>query len=326
MDPCCQKEAIANRKMGKLMDALRKEDRVAKAEQRRKVIAGSLAPHELPSLDDDYPALVQARLQAAEKAPPEATASTAPQRGPASDSGDSDSDSDYDHLLDELELEPEGLRLRQAHMEAAAQQLKEMQQRAAYGYGQHQAVHEADLPHIVQRLPRVIVHFYCADSAACAALDLLLERAAQEWPGTRFVRARAPPGGPLADRLGLRHARGGALLAFKDGASVAQATDFRQFGGPDSVDPGAVHQWLQHSGALERTPLPLDALNAAMGGQSLADEEAYSSGGEEEGGGARYDCGRSGCNKPFAHQHVGANGGGAAPGALVAPGVGQLRA
>jgi hypothetical protein len=115
----------------------------------------------------------------------------------------------------------------------------------------------------------------------------------------------------------------------------------RNDAGSDSVEPNAVLQWLEHSGVLQQPPLPLpfleDALGPALssrqrpllGGQFHGD----SSGDEREecsGGSGRYDCGREGCSKPFAHQHVdasaGARGGACdtAPRQLMAPGVGRL--
>jgi hypothetical protein len=72
-----------------------------------------------------------------------------PQAHAAADGSDSD-DGGYDHLLDELDQDPEGLRLRREQEEAAMAQMREAQRRRAYGFGTHGEVGADELEHIVQ--------------------------------------------------------------------------------------------------------------------------------------------------------------------------------
>jgi hypothetical protein len=58
---------------------------------------------------------------------------------------DSDNDSDYDDLLDELEHDPELLRLKELQLEQMAAAVQHAAKLAAQGYGLHAEVHSTEL-------------------------------------------------------------------------------------------------------------------------------------------------------------------------------------
>jgi hypothetical protein len=63
---------------------------------------------------------------------------------------DSDNDSDYDDLLDELEHDPELLRLKELQLEQMAAAVQHAAKLAAQGYGLRTEVHSTELSSVLK--------------------------------------------------------------------------------------------------------------------------------------------------------------------------------
>jgi hypothetical protein len=181
-----------------------------------------------------------------------------------------------------------------------------------------------------------VIHLYDPNLSLSVSLDLCLEEMSCRYPGTKFVRGHGLTSIPFAINKG----GGGVgstddgwtradlpiLLALRDGVIIAWSSGLRDFryagsSGGDSVEFDAVERWLDRAGSLILDlPNPdelcgirpeEDALlmnmrqlnglgrrNEISGGDDQDDEDH----GHDHN---RYDCGLVGCNKSFAHEHVG---------------------
>jgi hypothetical protein len=192
---------------------------------------------------------------------------------------------------------------------------------------------------------RCVVHLYDPQSLASASLDLFLERElAPRMRGTLFVRSEGRAALRLhLDRLlrllgspdGLRDSADGgrslsdlverfrnnssgprsalpALLALREGRVVSAAAGYdAQWVDPSTgaVVEEEVVRWLDRSGALDADPPRPDELCQLRPEKlALLDIEGVPAGDEA----SFYECGLDGCRKPYAHQHVGIGGAGAA--------------
>uniref|UniRef100_A0A7S2UEH1 Uncharacterized protein n=1 Tax=Attheya septentrionalis TaxID=420275 RepID=A0A7S2UEH1_9STRA len=224
LEDCCRRDAEDTRRKDALTTTLRRHDRVALAERRRRI-----GRHLLPDLSfgagcrccydpngdgGEYPALVDARSSnfvtnsLTEKTDLERE-NQAHHQPEESDKNDSDDDSEFDYLLDEdlpgsgeggeankgdsllQQLEDDRraeLELAMLHRESAMQ----------HGYGVHRqfaparVFRAADLMVSQGRgaaAPAVVLHLYETNSMLSASLDLFLEELAMDFGGTKFMRA-----------------------------------------------------------------------------------------------------------------------------------------
>lgn len=89
------------------------------------------------------------------------------------------------------------------------------------------------------------------------------------------------------------------LAAFRDGCLVDCWKDLSVFGArTGELCEDAVDQWLEHCHVLVREAPTLVTLQQMMG-KAVAMEE------DDDDEVEYYDCGLEGCNKTFAHDHVG---------------------
>jgi len=184
-----------------------------------------------------------------------------------------------------------------------------------------------------------VVHLYDAQSSLSASLDMCLEEMAGRHAGTKFVRGMGVTSLLFADDdHGDSGWKGRAdlpmLLALRDGRVVAYSSGLRDFpsgGGSARVESDAVERWLDRAGALHAAPPPLDALcrirpeeealldnmrklnglggggdgNSGMLGAAMGELGQGKTEDMDDDEEKRYDCGVSGCNKCFFHEHVG---------------------
>ena len=78
---------------------------------------------------------------------------------------DSDNDSDYDGLLDELENDPELLRMKELQLEQMVTAVQHAAKLAAQGYGLHTDVHNTELSAIL----KVLFNDSCDCAVACGS-------------------------------------------------------------------------------------------------------------------------------------------------------------
>jgi len=163
--------------------------------------------------------------------------------------------------------------------------------------------------------PVVVLHLYDSESMASAWLDSYLEEFAAQARGTLFIRSHGrgtlfqEDTGPLQSRL---HAQTDmpALVLMKEGvvATVCPNLSDILIDSPEEdqphVDRSALEAWLFKTGALDqRTPPAFEtlcrmrpeeeALMDSLRAPTQQSQESY------------YNCGLPGCQKTFAHEHVG---------------------
>lgn len=338
LDSCCQREIESNRKISALESTLRRHDRIALAERRRRNVIPNLSfgegcrcCYDPESDGGEYGALMELR----EAKLKEITAATetndvilSTQNDDDNESNDSDDDSEFDFLLDENipgqdELEQERLQELQlcAMIRDSARQ---------HGFGAHRQFHPARLLHAAglgmggirgNRAaavpPAAVVHLYDPDSVLCANLDLYLEEIAEHtYKGTKFMRSNgrstlAMNANLAKESLPKLSPDSGipALVAVKDGV-VVSSCPVSSLGSEREgrIEEHAVEQWLGNAGVLLRdVPLEFedfcrvrpeeDALIENMMREKARLEEIPREN--------IYNCGVSGCQKTFYHEHVG---------------------
>ncbi|CAM9598445.1 unnamed protein product, partial [Phaeothamnion confervicola] len=214
--------------------------------------------------------------------------------------------------------DPVTQRLAAAHMESLRRAMEARVRLAALGYGAATELDWREVEPAAAAADVLVCHFYDPDWEAGAQLDLLLERLAAEFRGTRFVRCRAQRDTPLAVRY--RVQGGGVLLCFRGGSVAATVDATVEFTKGDALEAAAAEQWLRRAGVLVTSPPPLDVLEKRCRGTVSCCLERTVSGWGEPGGGDNssseddagnfYECGLAGCRRRFAHDHVGSAAGG----------------
>ena len=244
------------------------------------------------------------------------------------DDDDDDDDDEFDYLLDEAipGQESEAVttweETRRMEMEAMilCREVEEY-----HGYGKHRQFHPRRVVSVVGLVrngrvaapppPMVVLHLYESESYASAWLDLYLEDFAEQARGTLFVRSHGrgtlvqEDSGPLQSLLQARSDMP-ALVLVKEGSVVTVVPNLRGLlvDSPEEnephIDRAALEAWLFQTGALDRTTPPdyetvcrmrpeEEALMDSLRVPASTPQESF------------YDCGLPGCQKTFAHEHVG---------------------
>jgi hypothetical protein len=337
LDSCCQREIENNRKMSALESTLRRHDRIALAERRRRNVIpnfsfgeGCRCCYDPESDGGEYVALIEVReAKQSEKAKDETSDLIhSTQNEDDKESDDSDDDSEFDFLLDEHipgqnELEQE--RLQELQLSVMIRDSARQ-----HGFGVHRQFHPARLLHAAglgmggirgNRAaavpPAAVVHLYDPDSVMCANLDLYLEEIAEHtYKGTKFMRSNGrstlamnadlakeslPKLSPDTGIPSLIAVKDGVVVSFCPVSSLGSEREGR-------IEEHAVEQWLDNAGVLLRdVPLEFedfcrlrpeeDALIENMMREKARLQETN----PEE----IYNCGVPGCQKTFYHEHVG---------------------
>jgi hypothetical protein len=319
LDPCCQKEIVNENHHARVNAQLKKNDRtLQRLEVQKKAIDslrkgfGCICGEACDMTGYDYPLLTLVRASVAEEPPYEGGANGymgKAELDPAEDRSDSDDDSLLNDLADDFLTSEEKVRLEEAKkLEALMEKAKGM------GFACHI---EEDLGHfrqLIRSKQTVILHVYEPSSMLCARLDLLFERLAATYIGTKFRRIAVSPNtshfleseldkGISATSQSLHpRLQGGlpCLVAFKEGAVSLIENDLSQFGNNDSAFEGEVTKYLSHAHLLS-TELVLPSFEALLN-RGEEEEEA-----EEGGDGyAGSYCSFPGCTRGYNHSHVAA--------------------
>lgn len=320
---CCRREVESNRKRSVLEQTLSRHDVIAQKERHKRHLisnlswgAGCRCCYDPNSDGGEYRALIELRQREAEAEQEEEEEEEHQQD---QDSEDVDSDDEFDYLLDEdlpggnaiQELEER----RRAELEFAM-----LQQEVAiqHGYGVHRQMH----PNRVLRAaglggtnpsPAVVLHLVDPDSMASASLDLCLEKLAETFRGTKFLRS----GGRSVLLMDAEMAQKSmprlspdsdmpALVAIREGVVIAVCPRLQGLLSDDSdeaiVIPDEVRAWLDKAGVLLERPPPIEEVCLIRPEEeALMDHLAASA----KNAAPRYDCGMPMCNKTFPHEHVG---------------------
>jgi len=239
-----------------------------------------------------------------------------------------DSDDEFDYLLDEPA--PSALQnFQQERMEEIQLNALIYESAFQHGFGAHRQFHPARVLHAAglgmggirgNRAaaipPAAVVHLVDAESDLSASLDLCLEKLGETFKGTKYVRAP----GRLALSLNEALAKDvlpkiskdsgiPALIAVRDGVVVAVCPNLSALGDKRSgaVEPRAVEHWLDNAGVLLRdVPLEFeDYCRIRPEEDALLENMMREKAQLEEVKGMIFNCGVSGCNKTFHHEHIG---------------------
>lgn len=233
------------------------------------------------------------------------------------------SDDEFDYLLDEeveSAIDHDLQAQRRAELENMARQYEILRY---HGYGVHRQMHpQRVFPSVGYRSsdkdryipPGAVVHLYDPFSPLSVSLDLYLENVASRYPGTKFVRGIGVASVVFIDDSGetdkWKEGDFPMLLALKSGQVVTSSSGLRDFSkGQNDIEPRLVEQWLERAGVLIDTPPPIEAVCAIRPEEDMLMENMRQLRGlgkvVELDEAERYDCGVSGCNKSFYHEHVG---------------------
>ena len=239
---------------------------------------------------------------------------------------------EFDYLLDEdLPGQSEELKLIEEQRRAELEmEMLEKEIQLQHGYGVHRQMHPSHalkaaglVPGSRDPPPCVVVHLFDPDSMQSASLDLYLEKLATQMRGTKFLRTNGRgtlrSEATLVEKV-LPRIRANAdlplLIAVRNGVVVQTSPGLQIFGDSRrysenndqeaSILPEAVYEWLDQLGVLHERPPPLEALCRIRPEEEvlmdyLAKQKPSSPPQMEE----FFKCGMPGCQKLFAHQHVG---------------------
>jgi hypothetical protein len=316
LDPCCQKEIDEEKKTSKVTKELRKNDRsnirydmtVSALEKLKN--APSLRCH-CCTEPIDYPILIHLRILAEQ----DEFIKEVENNHDNSDL-EEDSDSDMDELLDTVFITPfEQDRIEQMRIANENKALT-----IALGYGSHR---EDSVDHINAQIlekQNVIIHIFDSKSYLSGNIDLYFENISQEYIGTKFRRIsniQSPQFNNFIKQWDLQNeilseSLFTGIACFIDGQKVSSTCNLSQFGDEDSLYRYELKKYLEHSHVLT-TDLSVAMLaNASVNNGS----NKFSRDGDEENEEESVSyCDIEGCNKKFAHEHIGGKGGNSLGGA-----------
>lgn len=318
LDSCCQREIESNRMYNALTSTLNRHDVTQLAERRRRHVlhnlkfgSGCRCSYDPNADGGEYRALLELREELGND---DEVEEQEPEPEPEEQQhDDEDSDDEFDYLLDEdLPIDMALEERRRAELEF---QMLAIEMALLHGYGAHRQMHPnrvlkaAGLGVARDPPPAVVLHLFDADSRASASLDICLEKLAQEYKGTKFVRSGGRATLLMDPDLATKTLPNlkpdddmPALIAICDGNVVATCIRLQGLTMDDEVVPHAVRDWLDHARVLLANPPAFDSLcrirpeedalldNMRAGKQQMP---------------PRFDCGIPTCYKPFYHEHVG---------------------
>jgi len=341
LDSCCQREVEGNRSKAALDATLRRHDRIALAERRRRNVlhnlsfgSGCRCCYDPDGDGGEYPALKDARLHLTagitEEGAVEQEEEEIRKDDALNDGDDSDDDSEFGYLLDEDLPGDDNLQLMQQDRLQELEMAAMMQEAAIqHGFGVHRQMNPARVLAaaglgmggsrygIAAVPPAVVLHLFESDSEISANLDLCLEEMAlTKYRGTKFVR-----GNGRATLLGNQdivkdvlpslkiESDLPVLVAIRDGVVTAVS---RKLSGlcvvrDGTVEPRAVEEWLNNASVLLReVPLEFEDLCRIRPEESaLLENMMREKARIDEIQAEVYECGVPGCHKTFSHEHVG---------------------
>jgi len=167
------------------------------------------------------------------------------------------------------------------------------------GFGVHMEDSVMHIKMYIESYKFVVVHLYDPGSETSARIDLLLEKLAPEYLSTLFRRVpKANVPGSILEPLCINSGgASSALGCFRDGSNVAWSSHMASFCPTEDIEGGdmqALHTYLDHAHVLSTDVDEAISRAAAERVQAVSEER------EEE-----LFCDVPGCNKRFAHQHVG---------------------
>ena len=324
-------------------EALRRHDRIAFAERRRRRVMtgfswgeGCGCTYDTSSDGGEYKALAEARERRHEEHHAILEKEIEQKEASTEKDEDSDDDSEFDYLLDEdlpsstNDDNDDGpsFSLRQLEEERMAElQWQAMMQGMirAHGFGEHRQMHPKRILTAAglgmkrnhnNNIPEsVVLHLYDPESDICGELDLTLEDLSKSYKGTMFMRSSGRSVLLMNTDLIQQHivpsSDAGfptisdlpALLAIKNGSIVTMLLGHQQLA-RENLD-----NWLYHTGVLKTDPPPFDELCRIRPEEEALHENMMREKAMATAAAIQqediFSCGVKGCNKTYHHKHIG---------------------
>jgi thiol-disulfide isomerase/thioredoxin len=180
----------------------------------------------------------------------------------ASDSGGSD-DEFYDTLLNEVENDPELLRIRRQRLEELRANQMKRAENLSKGHGQYRLIHQDEFLPECTGSEWVVAHFFHPEFQRCKIMDHHLQIIAEKNIECKFVRINADKAPFFIHKLKVKTLP--TLMVFQNGIVVDRLIGFEGLSGdsadPDSWHTGRLQAWLSRTGAIKYTPTQEDLAN-----------------------------------------------------------------
>jgi thiol-disulfide isomerase/thioredoxin len=173
------------------------------------------------------------------------------------DSCDGDSDDEYyDKLLDEVEKDPELLRIRQQRLEELRSTQIQRAENLSKGHGQYRLIHQDEFLPECTGSEWVVAHFFHQDFQRCKIMDHHLQIVAEEHIECKFVRINADKAPFFVHKLKVKTLP--TVIVFQNGLVVDRLIGFEGLSvdpsEPDKWHTGKLQTWLGSTGAIKYTP------------------------------------------------------------------------
>lgn len=299
LDPCCQRELDEKKKYNKVSHQLRQVDPSYKRlDFHQKTVSSLRGYHTCPccEVSDDYPVL--ARLRSAYEASDSAELVDPTPQDAESESG-SDDEFDLDSFVTPYEME------RKREMAEFADKFKSSKQ---LGFAVHL---EESFKHLMEDLKLnipFVLHVYDRSSELCGNLDLVLEKLAKQFIGTKFRRIsnaqsslletiERHPGVHFTSSSLSKSNTGSALICLLGGKIACYTDNIHQFGGEIVLNAVDVRKYLDNAHVLfsDIQPLLWHKLTSTSTSQPMNSQE-------EENDNTY--CDDPTCTRFFPHEHI----------------------
>ena len=166
-----------------------------------------------------------------------------------------ESEDDYDKLLDEVEEDPDLVRIRRQRMEEMRQNQMKRAENIAKGHGQYRLIHQDEFLPECTGSEWVVVHFFHNEFQRCKIMDHHFHIIAPQRMECKFVKIDAEKAPFFVNKLKVKTLP--TLLVFYDGKIVDRLSGFEGLATdpsePDKWHTGRLQSWLSKTGAIKYT-------------------------------------------------------------------------
>ncbi|CAK4090262.1 unnamed protein product [Aphanomyces euteiches] len=165
-------------------------------------------------------------------------------------------DDDDDEFLDELDQDPDFMRLREMRLKQLQDQYKIKQENLAKGHGEYREIVQDEFLKEVTSSPRVIVHFYHRDFERCKITDMHLAKIAKRHIECKVLKIDAEKAPFFVSKLVVRVLP--TIILFEEGVANSNRiigfeglTDGVRAGAEDEFPTGNLARRLAKIGAID---------------------------------------------------------------------------
>ncbi|KAI9280815.1 thioredoxin-like protein [Sporodiniella umbellata] len=161
--------------------------------------------------------------------------------------------SDDEALFEELEREEDSeiATLREQRIKEIQDELARRETLEEYQHGIYSDIlKEKEFMDITVKDKYVVGHFYHPDFRRCKIMDTHLEKLAEKYYDTRFIKIDVANAPFLVEKLQVKILP--CIIAWKEGYAQTKIVGFDDLGNTDSFATGALELKLKHAGVIKR--------------------------------------------------------------------------